>query len=93
MEKRKDERSHTMQNHSYDFSKYKTKFLSSVLEQDEARKIKEERQKEDLIKMIEERGAYGRHVRANYMPKINEVRRVEMESIKSTLLIKEKHKL
>ena len=43
MEKKKDERSQSLQSHSYDFSKYKTKFLSSVLEQDELRKIKEEK--------------------------------------------------
>ena len=89
MEKKKDERSHSLQSHSYDFSKYKTKFLSSVLEQDELRKIKEEKQKEDLIKMIEDRGAYAKHVRANYMPKINEKRKFDMEPLRNTQTYKE----
>eukprot|EP00347_Sterkiella_histriomuscorum_P011753 403371232 len=85
IEWRKHERRNRQQNASYDYSKYQSKFLEKVLEQDAQVLEEKERLEKEKQKMLEQREVYDKYVKEMHWPKISEKKKLELEQLKASL--------
>ncbi|CDW82839.1 UNKNOWN [Stylonychia lemnae] len=85
VEERKRDRMQRYQNASYDYSKYQSKFLDKVLEQDQQVMIEKEKKDQERLKVLEQREVYDKYVKEMHWPKVSEKKKSELEILKLSL--------
>eukprot|EP00347_Sterkiella_histriomuscorum_P020948 403335841 len=71
--------------HSYDYSKYHTKFLDNIMEQEAAQQEEKERKDEERQRVQEQRDIYDKYVKEMHWPKISEKKKAELETLKMSM--------
>jgi archaellin len=72
-------------NETYDPSKYKSKFLDSVLDYDEDQKVENKKKYEEMGELVKKKKNYSKLVLETHKPKVSQRKKMEMQLIKQNL--------